>query len=401
VIFARAMWEELDDELRVATFRAAVERNPNNSRGLTAFAAFLDLVSNRASAGKLRGLGLFPAHYGPAVPRGDARDLEATRLLERAITIDPLSSTARFQQIDRSDSGREAAELELRALLTVDADYYPALQRLARFQWMFHDSPSQAIGLIERAIAADPLNPLARLTATGFYLDIEDAVAAAEVAAGTELSAETSAPVLALHAGDWRKAGVAAQREASFTFDVFESYGSAQALRDMALHTQEYATAERLLCMRYAMSLEGPVRIELYNFRAWVLLAHLRLLQGHAARARQILESVIAWIDADRTYGPVYNLRTRAQARMLLGQRDEALEDLAASFLVDHDHVEWWYTLERDPTWDGLRDAPEFRALAREARYFATRERAAVEALRASGEIPRRPALNGIVAGGS
>jgi predicted Zn-dependent protease len=138
------------------------------------------------------------------------------------------------------------------------------------------------------------------------------------------------------------------------------------------------------------MSLEGPVRVGLANFRAWVLLAHLQLLQGDAARARDILESVIAWIDADRIWGPVYNLRTRAQAEMLLGRRADALRNLTASFQVDHDYVEWWYTIERDPIWDDVRDSPEFRALAAEAKRFASEERAAVETLRSRGEIPQR-----------
>jgi tetratricopeptide (TPR) repeat protein len=402
VLFARAMWEDIDDETREATFRAAVQRDPNNSRGLTAFAGFLDLVSNRMSAAKLRGLGLFPPHYGPPMPRGDARDLEATRLLERAIAIDPLSAPARFQQVDRAFSGRESAELRMRELLTVHPDYYPALHRLARYRWLFHDSPSQAIALIEKAIAADPQNPLARKSAATFYLDIDDAAAATDVAAGTAISAATAAPALELHAGNWRAAGLAAQREESFTFDAFEAHGSPEALRDMAVHTRDYATAERLLCIRYDMSLENPVRVELVNFRTWVLLAHLQLLQGRSARARHVLESVIAWIDADRVYGPVYNLRTRAQALMLLGRREDALRDLAASFQIDHDHVEWWYTIERDPIWDDVRDGHEFRALAAEARRFASGERAAVEALRSRGEIPRRPAsTQAVVAGHS
>jgi tetratricopeptide (TPR) repeat protein len=278
----------------------------------------------------------------------------------------------------------------MQKFLTVYPDYYPALHRLARYRWLFHDSPSQAIGLIEKAIAADPENPLARKSAATFYLDTGDAAAAADVAAGTAISAATAMPALELYAGNWRAAGLAAQREESFAFDVFEAHGSPEALRDMALHTRDYATAEGLLCTRYAMSLEGPVRIDLANFRTWVLLAHLQLQQGHVARAREILESVIAWIDADRVYGPVYNLRTRAQALMLLGQREEALRTLAASLRVDHDHVEWWYTIERDPIWDEVRDSPEFRTLTAEARGFAARERAAVEALRSRGEIPRR-----------
>lgn len=392
VLFAQAMWEDIDDGTREATFRAAVARDPNNSRGLTAFAAFLDLISNRMSAAKLRGLGLFPPHYGPPAPRGDARDLEATRLLARAMVIDPLSATARFQQVDRGNQGRETAEAQMREVLAIDADYYPALHRLARYRWLFHGSPAQAIALIEKAIAADPQNPLARKAAATYYLDIGDAAAAADVASGTVISAATAAPALALYNGNWRAAGLAAQRDASFTFDAFEAHGSPEALRDMALHTRDFATAEDLLCKRYAMSPGGPVRVHLSNFRTWVLLAHLQLARGHAARAREILESVIAWIDADRVYGPVYNLRTRAQALMLLGRRAEAARDLAASYRVDHDYVEWWYTIDRDPVWDDIRVSAGFRAFAAEARRFAAAERAAVETLRSKGEIPRRPA---------
>ena len=160
----------------------------------------------------------------------------------------------------------------------------------------------------------------------------------------------------------------------------------------MALRTRDYASVEDLLCQRYFMSKDGPVEVDLGNFRTWVLLAHLQLVQGNTARAKEILEAVIAWIDADRKYGPVYNLRTRAQALMLLGRRDEALTDLAASFAVDHDHVEWWYTIERDPVFDEVRETAEFRALAADAQRFVARERAAVDELRRQGKIPRRPA---------
>lgn len=392
VLFAQAMWADTDDETREATFRAAVQRDPGNSRGLTAFAGFLDVISNRVSAAKLRGLGLFPPHYGPPMSRGDERDLEATRLLERAITIDPLSAPARFQQIDRGNSGRESAELLMQEFLAVHPDYYPALHRLARYRWLHYHSPSQAIALVEKAIAEDPQNPLARKAAATFYLDIEDEVAAAEVATGTAISSATASPALELYAGNWRGAGLAAQRDEAFTFDVFEAHGSPEALRDMALHTRDYTTAESLLCTRYAMSIDGPVQVALANFRAWVLLAHLQLLQGREERAREILESVIAWIDSDRVYGPVYNLRTRAQAEMLLGRRADAMRDLTSSFQVDRDYVEWWYTIERDPTWDDVRDSSEFQALATAAKRFASEERAKVEALRSRGEIPQRTA---------
>jgi hypothetical protein len=77
---------------------------------------------------------------------------------------------------------------------------------------------------------------------------------------------------------------------------------------------------------------------------------------------------------------------------MLLGRREEALRELAASFAVDHDNVEWWYTIERDPVWNEVRETAAFRMLAAEPRRFAALERAAVDELRRQGKIPRRPA---------
>jgi len=191
-----------------------------------------------------------------------------------------------------------------------------------------------------------------------------------------------------------RTAGIAAQKDESFVFEGFEDYVAPYAPRDMALHTHDYTTAEDLLCQRFYMSKDGPVNIDLYNFRIWPLLAHLQLMQGNTARADQVLQSVIAWIDAEDKYGPVFNLRTRAQALMMLGRREEALRDLAASFAVDHDIVQWWYAIERDPLWNDVRETAEFRALAAGARRVVDRERAAVEELRRQGRIPRRPSVS-------
>jgi tetratricopeptide (TPR) repeat protein len=324
--------------------------------------------------------------------RAQAREAEAIRLLQRAIEIDPLEASALFRLIDKAEPDRVSGESQLEALLAIDPDFYPGLQRMARYRWMFHESPSQGIALIERAIAADPQNPLARQTAAILYLDVDDAPAAADVASGTSVSLAAATPALALHAGEWRRAGIAAQRDESFVFEGYEDYVAPHALRDMALRTHDYASTEELLCKRYFMSKDGPVVVDVYNFRIWVLLAHLQLVQGNTARAKQVLESVIAWIDADRKYGPLFNLRTRAQALMLLGRHEEALKDLAASFAVDHDIVQWWYAIERDPLWSDVRETAEFRALAAEARRVVARERAAVDELRRQGKIPYRPA---------
>jgi len=399
VLFAQATWDDLDDATREAIFREAMRRDPGNSRGLISFAAFLNVSMGWERAAVVRGSGLFTLPGDPTSqdpdprsPINNARRAESIRLLERAVEIDPLAAPARFYLMEYADPGRVEYESMLQDLLAIDPDYYPGLQRLAMFRWIFHDSPSQAIELIERAIAADPQNPWAHQSAAYYYLDIDDAPAAADVAAATPISLAGATPGLALHAGDWRRAGIAAQRHESFVFEEFESQFNNEAHRDMALRTRNYASAEDLFCRRHYLCKDKPLEINLGNFRAATLLAHLQLVQGNTAWAKEILEAVIAWVDADDKYGPVFNLRTRAQALMLLGRRDEALKDLAAGFAVDRDHTEWWYTIERDPVFDEVRETEEFRKLAADARRFAARERAAVEELRRQGKIPRRPA---------
>jgi hypothetical protein len=73
VLFAQAMWEDLDVARREAIFREAARRDPGNSRGLISFAAFLNVISNSETPA-LRGSAL---HARPHVRPGsdDAKPL--------------------------------------------------------------------------------------------------------------------------------------------------------------------------------------------------------------------------------------------------------------------------------------------------------------------------------------
>jgi hypothetical protein len=47
--------------------------------------------------------------------------------------------------------------------------------------------------------------------------------------------------------------------------------------------------------------------------------------------------------------------------------------------------------LDRDPVWSPLRGDPRFRAIADRVHAHVRAEREALERMRASGEVPRRP----------
>ena len=394
--FGRAMWEDLSVADREAAFRNAVALDPGNARGLVAFAEFLDISDAGSERGRIPGSGFDPssraARVGGTRASGERTD-EAGRVLEQALRLDPLSPRAHFRLAMRGvPSDPLAAETAMLELLRLDPDYYPALQRIAKYRWLFHDRTPEAIAVIERAVRSDPQNPWAAHTATALYLDVGDPVAAREVATTTPASARTTAVVLAAHDGDWRAAGEAAMTPEGFEFGFNESWLVPEALRDYALQANDYERPRRVLAERYELALEGPIEIRFSNYRAAVPFAHIERLRGRDDRAREILRAVVRHVDSETHTPPVYKRRSRALALMLLGEEERALADLAASFRDDRDYTQWWYALDRDPVWGGVRDDPRFQALAAEVRAHAARDLDAVETLRAQGQIPRRAA---------
>lgn len=397
--FARAMWEDLATAEREAAYRKAMALDPGNTRGLVAFSEFLDITDTSAEAGRIVGSGFDPSSRsarsgGAAARTGAERAAESGRVLEEALRVDPLSPRAHFRLAMRDfRSGTGDVEGPILAILELDPEYYPALQRVAKYRALFHGHPAEAIPLIERAIRADPANPWGPHSAAAFYLDAADPAAAEAVARTTPVSSLTARPLLALHAGDWRAAGEAAMGPRAFEFGFNESWGFGEALRDYALHTGDYAVPTRLLRERFDLRPDDPASVRFGNYRAAVLLAHLELAQERTARAEELLHAVIRWIDSDLNSPPVYKRRARALALMLLGEQERALADLGASFRDDRDYTQWWYTFDHDPVWEPLRADPRFVALATEVRAHAARERAAVDELRRRGEIPDRTAI--------
>lgn len=400
--YARAMWADQANSAREADYRKAMMLDASNARGLTAFAEFLDYTDASAEGGRVHGSGFDPSNRPvagrAAGPRSPARAGEAAKVLERVLWIDPLSARVRFRQSMRAArlgnrTGADVAEQQMREILEYDPEYYPALERMAKYRWMYRSKPAEAIAVMERAIRSDPKNPWGPQTVVICYLDVGDEAAARDVAASTVVSRTTAQTVLAQYRGDWRAAGQAALTPEAFEFGFHESWGVPEALRDYALATHQYALPLNLLAERFDIELNGKPRVNLSNMRASVQAAHIQLAAGNAEHSRALLQAVIDWIDSPvaAQWDKVYMRRTRAQALMLLGRRDAALSDLVASFLTDNDYTQWWYALDRDPVWQDVRADVRFVALRRAVNAYVARERAQLEAMRARGDVTRRP----------
>ena len=351
---AKAMWGMEPNEVRAALFERGLALDRANVRAMTAYSEVLDQLDQRA---------------------------RADQWLKRALLLDPLWPRARFRAAQRSfpDVGAAVEQQNLKTL-ELDPNYYPALQRRAKYQWQQHGEIAQAIMVIERAIASDPENPWGLHTAIPFYLDLNQPGKADELAGRNAVAMASTRALRAQYAGDWRTAGDAALAEGSFVFARAERWGVAAALRDHALRTREFGKVIELLAKRYDLPMDKDWKLTAFNFREGQLLAHLLLAQGKHEEAFRRLDAVIAWIDANAFMGPIYNLRTKAQALALKGETDAALDILAQSFR-EKDYTQWWYTVRLDPTWDRLRDDSRFVAIVEAVRAHIGVESAQLEKL--------------------
>ena len=122
-----------------------------------------------------------------------------------------------------------------------------------------------------------------------------------------------------------------------------------------------------------------------------VPLGHVLLAKGDRARSTALLASAVQWIDSHPSYGMPVHMRIRAEAMMLLGERNEALSNLRASVETGRDIHHWWYVVDRDPVWAPVRSDPRFKAIAEMYRQAARVQRAKLDLLRREGKIPSRP----------
>ncbi len=375
--FARAMWADTPFDARNADFRRGVALDPSNGRGLTAYAEFLD-----------------PDNFGRiqsprAVPKYPPLPEEAKRILQRALRIDPMSPGAHFAAATASlgEGGGAMFEHSMLSVLELDPNFVPALNAVGLTRWVSHDKLTEAVQILEHAIALDRGNPEPRHTAMAVYLDLGEERAAREVAAGTPQIAR-DVHMRLMYAGDWRAAGRAAYDETSSVFDSCANWLAAEAVRDYALKTGELSRAIAFINVMYEFGNDPVAHLDFCNIGPAIALSQLLAAQGHAAEAQALRHAVISWLEANtaKYAGPAR--RQWADALLLDGRRDAALDKLAESFRPGGDYMHWWYTLKYDPVWLPLHGDPRFQAIAADVQRHVDSERKVLEELRRHGDVP-------------
>jgi TolB-like protein/DNA-binding winged helix-turn-helix (wHTH) protein/Tfp pilus assembly protein PilF len=374
--FARAMWGDYphdasatsDNPLivsRALDFRQGAALDSSNGRGLRAYAEFLRWELERPE--------------------------ESNSVLKRALWVDPMSPSARFTDAEFSldESGAKVSEQKTLQVLELDPNFVPALEWYGRFRWLIDGKLTEAIQIIEHAIALDPNNSLLLHLAMAVYLDLGDVKAARAVVAGMPQSAH-AVGLLAMHDGDWRRAGLSAYDETGWTSDSDQcEIWQGEALRDYALKTGELSRAIAFIKSHFYFGDAPAAHLDVCNHAAAVYLSQLLAAAGQADQALALRRAASSWNDANEAKYLGSSRRLRAGVLLLDGKPDTALTELAESFRSGF-YVYWWYTLNFDPVWLPLHHDSRFQAIEADVRRYIDAQRSELEELRRQGAVPRR-----------
>jgi tetratricopeptide (TPR) repeat protein len=287
------------------------------------------------------------------------------------------------------ESGVRVSEQKMLQVLELDPNFVPALERYGTYRWLIDGKLAEAIQIIEHAIALDPKNSLLLHRAMAVYLDLGDVKAARAVVAGMPQSAH-AVGLLAMHEGDWRRAGLSAYDETGWTSDGDQcEIWQGEALRDYALKTGELSRAIAFIKLKFYLGDAPAEHLDVCNVRAAVYLSQLLAAAGQTDQALALRRAASSWNDANEAKYLGDSHRVRAGVLLLDGKPDAALAELAGSFRLGY-YAHWWYTMNYDPLWLPLHGDARFQAIAADVRRYVDAQRSQLEALRRQGAVPRR-----------
>ena len=157
-------------------------------------------------------------------------------------------------------------------------------------------------------------------------------------------------------------------------------------MRDYALKTGELSRAVAFIKATPYYEGDLAAHLGVCNIETAIMLSQLLDAQGHASDAQALRRAAVSWLNAN---GAKYAAGSRglAEALMLDGRTDEALDTLAEDFRAG-DYGGWWYVLKYDSVWLPLHGDPRFQAIANDVQRYIDGQRKELEDLRRRGVVP-------------
>jgi TolB-like protein/Tfp pilus assembly protein PilF len=373
-------WLSDDPQKAEADYRRGLALNPNDAVGYERFAK---LLYSFRTPDKM--------YVEPA-----KRD-EAYEVVDHAIELDPLSPSPYITKALMLLYGRgNATEAEslLRRALELQPNYYPAVMRLAEARY-FQGEIADAIHYAEQGLALEPSAVWARHYLLRMYLDLNDVEAATELA-DEGLARDTLLRVpIALFQHDWSKADhlAAADSDLGTPLDIeFCVWAWLQRVR----LTHDYEPVRKRLAewsgVRWDAQGVPSIPETNLDYADAMGLAEVLRWMGDNKRSDQLLHAIVRVLDhgshdlkrGEQLFGP-----TRPEVLALLGDREGALTTLR-NLSGGIGEGAWWYILDLEPAFDGLRDDPRFRSLRAQLNERAIQQRRRLDRMREDGSVRSR-----------
>jgi hypothetical protein len=229
-----------------------------------------------------------------------------------------------------------------------------------------------------------------------FYLDVGEPETARQILEESKEPNRFGWIPLYLYERDWQKAG-----EVAFTPGIgiwgLDMYSTIRAISQYFHATGDSKLARGPLefVSRVQWDVQGAPTLGddmIPDQSATIALAAILLSTGDRAHARRLLQEVVREAGRqERVYGvsnKFYGM-PNPQALALLGEREATIKVLQRT--LDNGYLnDWWYQLERDPAYDGMRDDPRFKAILAKMKRHAADQHERLSAMRAAGLVPTR-----------
>jgi len=322
------------------------------------------------------------------------RQDEALRLIDRALTLDPLSPrNHHIKAVFRAGLGDfEGAEALERRAIALDPRFRSAwlwLGKLAALRGEF----AAAVEHGERALAIDPRATFLRDGLVQFYLGVGDGASARAV---NSPAAPGATLAIRVFEQDWAGALASAGAVDDGAPDIApQAYLESFARLRRALAGGDAAADAAALSRRLRYEGTLPARLSATGYRAYIDLAQLLLASGDAPAAARLGAMVGADMEQRAREAPGEARGLEANRALLLAQAGDERGALAAleRAFAPAPLPQWWLLLGH-PAFDRLRDDPRFEAIVAGTEAHVAGQRALLADMRRRELVPERAAQN-------